>query len=145
MTPSKDKVMMKFGMDAAADENKKPSLFEQIKLRRRSTNPICWSCRTYPNCGLCEHRKDLRHQRVNLNQDQIQTLRLCIRYADENGNFTPTRAGIELKHLEFLKNRNMVITLKDNRANPYLSVYHVDANHPDVKMYWNIMRKKVRE
>lgn len=139
-----DKIMMKFGM--GADDSKKPSLFEQIKLRRRSTNPVCWSCRTYPNCGMCQNRKYLRGtMRTPMDQNQLMTLRSCIKYANEEGNFTPTRASVHPHDLVFFQNRDMIILVKDNRANPYQSIYHVSANHPEVKMYWNQMRKPIRK
>lgn len=36
------------------------SLFERIKHRRRSSNPSCWVCKDYPNCGMCDKRGFLR-------------------------------------------------------------------------------------
>lgn len=41
------------------------SLFERIKRRRRSTNPTCWTCKDYPNCGMCSLRWFLRRQPVS--------------------------------------------------------------------------------
>lgn len=41
------------------------SLFERIKRRRRSTNPTCWTCKDYPNCGMCSLRWFLRKPPVS--------------------------------------------------------------------------------
>lgn len=90
-------------MKLSGEENL--SLFERITHRRRSSNPTCWVCKDYPNCGMCQLKGSLRHPpvSVSLPDDLRGSVVTICKMCDDSAVFRPTGGRVSsdtIKRLE---------------------------------------------
>ena len=110
---------------------------EKIIARRRSTDPHCWTCKTYPNCDLCHRRTSLRHQpKRTLTPEQKKACKKIIQNTSlYNLTITPKQCRIKAKAAEELQNLGILTLIKKAEYSCNYQ-YQLNTTNPQIEKAW---------
>lgn len=113
------------------------SLMQKIINRRRSSDPYCWTCTTYPNCDLCHRRTALRRPPARtLTDEQKKACRKIIRQTSlYKQEITPAECRIKAATAAQLAQTGILLLVKKAEYECRYT-YRVNIEHPAINKAW---------
>lgn len=120
------------------------TLLEKIAARRRSTDPHCWTCSTYPHCNLCQKRHSLRRiPKPKLTPEQKKACRKIIRHTTCSCiHITPAECRVKAETAEQLERAGILI-LRKKAEFPCKYTYLLNIDHPDIRRAYSKHLKRL--